>query len=45
MDPSGDSKRGLGKATKVGARSFSFHIAGRAVDLNQALTDPSGWRY
>ena len=45
MDPNGDSKRGLGKATKVGARSFSFHIVGRAIDLNQALSNPSGRRY
>lgn len=43
--PYGDSKRGLGKATKVGASSFSFHIVGRAIDLNQALANPSGRRY
>lgn len=33
--PYGDSKRHVGKATKVGASSFSFHISGRAVDINQ----------
>lgn len=43
--PYGDSKRGLGKATKVGASSFSFHIVGRAIDLNQAFANPSGRRY
>lgn len=43
--PYGDSKRGLGKATKVGASSFSFHIVGRAIDLNQAFADPVGRRY
>lgn len=43
--PYGDSKRGLGKATKVGASSFSFHIVGRAIDLNQALANPRGRRY
>ena len=43
--PYGDSKRGLGKATKVGASSFSFHIVGRAIDLQQALANPKGRRY
>ncbi len=43
--PYGDSKRGLGKATKVGASSFSFHIVGRAIDLNQSFANPSGRRY
>ena len=33
--PYGDTTRNLGKATKVGASSFSFHIVGRAVDINQ----------
>ena len=45
MDPNGDSKQDLGEPDKVSASSFSFHIVGRAVDLNQALTNPSGWRY
>ncbi len=43
--PYGDSKRGLGKAKKVGASSFSFHIVGRAIDLQQALANPKGRRY
>lgn len=43
--PYGDSKRGLGKATKVGASSFSFHIVGRAIDLSQPLANPVGRRY
>ena len=33
--PYGDTKRPLMKSTSVGASKFSFHICGRAVDLNQ----------
>jgi hypothetical protein len=43
--PYGDTKRRLAKVTKVGASSFSFHIVGRAVDLNQALGGPPDHRY
>ena len=43
--PYGDSKRGLRKAMKVGASSFSFHIVGRAIDIQQALANPRGRRY
>jgi Putative peptidoglycan binding domain len=43
--PYGDTKRHLGKASKVGASSFSFHIVGRAIDLNQGLAGPPGKRY
>ncbi len=43
--PYGDSKRRLAKVTKVGASSFSFHIVGRAVDLNQSLGGPPDHRY
>lgn len=43
--PYGDTKRGVGKATKVGASSFSFHVVGRAIDLNQSLSNPVGRRY
>ncbi|MBL8217043.1 MAG: hypothetical protein JNK87_40360 [Bryobacterales bacterium] len=43
--PYGDSKRRLAKVTKVGASSFSFHIVGRAVDLNQGLGGPPDHRY
>lgn len=43
--PYGDTKRALGKATKAGASSFSFHIVGRAVDLNQSLAGPPNQRY
>lgn len=37
--PYGDTKRRLGKATKVGASNFSFHIVGRAIDLRQELNN------
>ena len=43
--PYGDSKRGVKKQTKAGASSFSFHIPGRAVDLNQPLGGPPDHRY
>jgi len=43
--PYGDTKRRLGKATKTGASSFSFHIVGRAIDLQQELSNPKGRRY
>jgi hypothetical protein len=43
--PYGDTKRGLGKAKKTGASSFSFHIVGRAIDLNQDLNGPPAQRY
>ncbi|MFN0106426.1 MAG: hypothetical protein ACKV2U_30590 [Bryobacteraceae bacterium] len=43
--PYGDTKRPLGKAKKAGASSFSFHIAGRAVDINQNLGGGTGQRY
>jgi hypothetical protein len=43
--PYGDTKRGLGKAKKTGASSFSFHIVGRAIDLQQELNDPPARRY
>jgi len=43
--PYGDSKRSLGKVTKVGASSYSFHIVGRAVDINQAFGGPPNQRY
>jgi hypothetical protein len=43
--PYGDTKRQLKKATKVGASSFSFHIVGRAIDLQQELSDNPGRRY
>ena len=33
--PYGDTKRPLMKAISVGASKFSFHVCGRAVDLNQ----------
>jgi hypothetical protein len=38
--PYGDTKRPLMKKIKVGASKFSFHYAGRAIDLNQALANP-----
>jgi hypothetical protein len=43
--PYGDTKRGLGKAKKAGASSFSFHIVGRAIDLQQELTNRPNRRY
>src|ERR1035437_8518818 len=43
--PYGDTKRRLGKATKTGASSFSFHIVGRAIDLQQEISYPKGRRY
>ena len=35
--PYGDTKRPLMKTISVGASKYSFHIPGRAVDLNQGL--------
>jgi hypothetical protein len=35
--PYGDTKRPLTKTISVGASKYSFHIPGRAVDLNQGL--------
>ena len=35
--PYGDTKRPLMKTISAGASKFSFHICGRAVDLNQGL--------
>jgi hypothetical protein len=43
--PYGDTRRPLMKAISVGASKYSFHIVGRAVDLNQTLGDPRGQRY
>jgi hypothetical protein len=43
--PYGDTKRAPGKAKKDGASSFSFHVVGRAVDLNQELAGSKGQRY
>ena len=43
--PYGDTRRRLAKQTKAGASSFSFHIVGRAVDLNQSLGGPPNHRY
>jgi hypothetical protein len=37
--PYGDTQRPLMKTISTGASKFSFHIAGRAVDLNQGLGD------
>ncbi len=35
--PYGDTKRPLMKTISAGASKFSFHICGRAIDLNQGL--------
>jgi len=43
--PYGDTKRPLMQTTSVGASKYSFHIIGRAIDLNQGLGDPKGQRY
>jgi hypothetical protein len=43
--PYGDTKRTPKKTTKAGASSFSFHIAGRAVDIDQNLGGPPNQRY
>ena len=43
--PYGDTMRPLGKTTKVGASSFSFHIVGRAIDLRQEFTNRPNRRY
>jgi len=43
--PYGDTKRPLMQATKVGASKYSFHAAGRAIDLNQSLGNHRGQRY
>jgi len=43
--PYGDTKRRPGRTSKSGASSFSFHIAGRAIDIDQALGGPPNHRY
>jgi hypothetical protein len=43
--PYGDTRRGLHKAKKIGASNFSFHIVGRAIDLQQELNNPPKRRY
>jgi hypothetical protein len=43
--PYGDTLRPLMGTIKVGASKFSFHNAGRAIDLNQSLANPKGQRY
>lgn len=43
--PYGDTKRSPGKSGKDGASSYSFHIVGRAIDLQQKLAGPPGQRY
>ena len=43
--PYGDTKRPLMKSRKVGASKYSFHTAGRAIDLNQALGNHKDQRY
>lgn len=45
--PYGNTKRQLKKTTEPGTSKYSFHIVGRAIDLNQKLADggPKNRRY
>jgi hypothetical protein len=43
--PYGDTVRPLAKTSKAGASNYSFHYAGRAVDINQNLAGGKDQRY
>jgi hypothetical protein len=43
--PYGDTARPVNPTSKVGASRYSFHYAGRAVDINQALGGGRSQRY
>jgi Putative peptidoglycan binding domain len=38
--PYGDTKRQLGQTAKIGASSYSYHKVGRAIDIQQELSNP-----